>query len=53
LLTQMTELLQETVRIAISTGPRGFARAVQAAQAVTSLLQEYAAKGESYSGWDC
>lgn len=42
---QLRELVQETIRISMSTGPRGFFRAVQAAQSVASLAAEYFAKG--------
>ncbi|GLC36376.1 hypothetical protein PLESTF_000329900 [Pleodorina starrii] len=42
---QLRELVQETVRISVSTGPRGFFRAVQAAQSIATLAAEYLAKG--------
>ncbi|KXZ49651.1 hypothetical protein GPECTOR_20g508 [Gonium pectorale] len=42
---QLRELVQETIRITTSTGPRGFFRAVQAAQSVAQLAAEYLAQG--------
>ncbi|GLI63614.1 hypothetical protein VaNZ11_006625 [Volvox africanus] len=42
---QLRELVQETIRISVSTGPRGFFRAVQAAQSIGALAAEYLAKG--------
>ncbi len=43
---QLSELIQETVRVTMSTGPKGFARAMQAAQSVAQLGQEYLLKGK-------
>jgi hypothetical protein len=43
---QLQELLQETVRIAVSTGPRGFSRTVQAGRAMLTLGFEYAQRRE-------
>lgn len=43
---QLSELIQETVRVTMSTGPKGFARALQAAQSVAQLGQEYLLKGK-------
>jgi hypothetical protein len=48
--TQVLELLQETAKLAVSTGPRGFVRGLQAAQALLSLVQEYARAGMSSVG---
>ncbi|KAF5833253.1 hypothetical protein DUNSADRAFT_10491 [Dunaliella salina] len=42
---QLTELLQETLQISFQTGPRGFFRGLQAADAVLSLTREYLIKG--------
>jgi hypothetical protein len=42
---QLRELVQETVRISVSTGPRGFFRAVQAAQSIATLAAEYLTRG--------
>eukprot|EP00955_Chlamydomonas_euryale_P074597 362077-Chlamydomonas_euryale.AAC.6 len=42
---QLVELLQETASIALSTGPRGFVRALQGASAVAQLTQEYVQAG--------
>lgn len=43
--TQLSELLQETARVAIATGPRGIIRALQAAQSVSNLSVEYISRG--------
>jgi len=42
---QLNELLQETLQISIQTGPKGFFRGLQAADAVLSLTREYLTKG--------
>lgn len=42
---QLQGLLQETLRLAVETGPRGFIRSMQAGAAVSSLVQEYLASG--------
>ncbi|MEW5308611.1 MAG: hypothetical protein WDW38_000556 [Sanguina aurantia] len=43
--TQFSDLLQETARVAIATGPRGIIRALQAAQSVSNLSVEYISRG--------
>ncbi|KAG2437493.1 hypothetical protein HXX76_006142 [Chlamydomonas incerta] len=42
---QLRELVQETIRITVSTGPRGIFRAMQAAQSVAGLATEYLQAG--------
>lgn len=42
---QLRELVQETIRITVSTGPRGIFRAMQAAQSVAGLAAEYLQAG--------
>lgn len=42
---QLSELLQETVKIAVSTGPRGLTRALQAGDAVGALVREFVQNG--------
>jgi aarF domain-containing kinase len=42
---QVQELLQETVRLTLQTGPKGFFRSVQVAEAVLSLAQETLQQG--------
>lgn len=42
---QLSELVQETGRVAVTTGPRGFFRALQAADSVGSLVREYLVRG--------
>jgi hypothetical protein len=42
---QLGELLQESVQIAIATGPKGLVRGLQAADAVLGLLGEYLQRG--------
>lgn len=46
LITELTALLQESVQVAVDTGPRGFQRSVQALQAILSIAQDYARTGQ-------
>ena len=43
---QLNELVQETVNVTISTGPRGFFRALQAADSLSQLAREYIQRRE-------
>lgn len=47
IIAQLTELLQETIQIVMSTGPRGVFRAVQGATAIAELARDYVASGGS------
>lgn len=42
---QLQDLIKEVVETAVSTGPRGVMRSLQAAQVVAQLVGEYAAAG--------
>uniref|UniRef100_A0A383VQQ0 Protein kinase domain-containing protein n=1 Tax=Tetradesmus obliquus TaxID=3088 RepID=A0A383VQQ0_TETOB len=42
---ELQELLQESLKIAMQTGPRGMFRSIQAGQAVASLAQDYVLSG--------
>ncbi|GFR40256.1 hypothetical protein Agub_g828 [Astrephomene gubernaculifera] len=42
---ELRELVQEAIRVTLSTGPRGFFRAAQAAQSIAALAAEYLAQG--------
>eukprot|EP00882_Tetradesmus_deserticola_P012074 GHRQ01012790.1.p1 GENE.GHRQ01012790.1~~GHRQ01012790.1.p1 ORF type:complete len:213 (+),score=58.11 GHRQ01012790.1:557-1195(+) len=42
---ELQELLQESFKIAVQTGPRGLFRSLQAGQAVASLAQDYVLSG--------
>jgi aarF domain-containing kinase len=42
---EFQELLQESMKIAVQTGPRGLFRSIQAGQAVASLAQDYVLSG--------
>ena len=46
IVTELRELLEEAIKLAGSTGPRGITRGVQAVQALVSLTQEYLTAGK-------
>lgn len=43
---QLRELVQESIKIAVQTGPRGVFRSLQAGQAVAGLAQDYILRGQ-------
>lgn len=43
---QLQELVQESIKITMETGPRGFVRSLQAANAVATLVQEQVLQGQ-------
>ncbi|KAG2487613.1 hypothetical protein HYH03_013752 [Edaphochlamys debaryana] len=43
---KLRELIQETIRITVSTGPQGFFRGVRAAQSVAEVASDYFAGGQ-------
>lgn len=46
ILKELRDLLEESVKLASSTGPRGITRGVQAVRALVSLTQEYLTAGK-------
>lgn len=46
ILKELRELVEESVKLASSTGPRGITRGVQAVRALVSLTQEYLTAGK-------